>query len=72
MAGGLREGSLSEVFACGTAAVITPVGSVDGASGGWTIGTGAPGPISLRLKEELIGIQYGHRPDPFGWVYKVA
>jgi branched-chain amino acid aminotransferase len=66
------EGSLSEVFACGTAAVITPVGSVDGASGGWAIGTGAPGPISLRLKEELIGIQYGHRPDPFGWVYKVA
>ena len=45
---------------------------VDGASGGWTIGTGAPGPISLRLKEELIGIQYGNRPDPFGWVYKVA
>ena len=64
-------GSLTEVFACGTAAVITPVGAVDGASGGWTIGTGAPGPVSLRLKEELIGIQYGHRPDPFGWVYKV-
>jgi branched-chain amino acid aminotransferase len=66
------SGALSEVFACGTAAVITPVGAVDGASGGWTIGDGAPGPVSLRLKEELIGIQYGHRPDPFGWVYKVA
>ena len=66
------SGALTEVFACGTAAVITPVGAVDGASGGWTIGTGAPGPISLRLKDELIGIQYGHRPDPFGWVYKVA
>ena len=65
-------GALTEVFACGTAAVITPVGAVDGASGGWTIGSGAPGPVSLRLKEELIGIQYGHRPDPFGWVYKVA
>ena len=48
------SGELTEVFACGTAAVITPVGSVDGASGGWTIGTGGPGPISLRLKEELI------------------
>ena len=45
---------------------------VHAASGGWTIGSGGPGPISLRLKEELIGIQYGHRPDPFGWVYKVA
>jgi len=26
----------------------------------------------MRLREELIGIQYGHRPDPFGWVHKVA
>jgi branched-chain amino acid aminotransferase len=66
------SGELAEVFACGTAAVITPVGSVESASGGWTIGDGGPGPVSLRLKEELIGIQYGHRPDPFGWVYKVA
>src|ERR1700691_4097706 len=66
------SGALTEVFACGTAALISPVGAVDGASGGWTIGTRDPGPVSLRLHEELIGIQYGHRPDPFGWVYKVA
>jgi branched-chain amino acid aminotransferase len=66
------DGSLTEVFACGTAAVITPVGAVDGASGGWTIGSGEPGPVTMRLRSELIGIQYGHRPDPFGWVYKVA
>jgi branched-chain amino acid aminotransferase len=69
---GCASGSLTEVFACGTAAVITPVGSVDGASGGWTIGSGEPGPVTMRLRSELIGIQYGHRPDPFGWVYKVA
>jgi branched-chain amino acid aminotransferase len=66
------SGSLTEVFACGTAAVITPVGAVDGASGGWTIGSGEPGPVTMRLRSELIGIQYGHQPDPFGWVYKVA
>ncbi|TVZ04158.1 branched-chain amino acid aminotransferase [Trebonia kvetii] len=65
-------GELTEVFACGTAAVITPVGAVDGASGGWTIGDGTPGAVTQRLKSELIGIQYGHQPDPFGWVYKVA
>ncbi len=65
-------GELTEVFACGTAAVVTPVGAVDGASGGWTIGDGTPGPVTRRLKAELIGIQYGHKPDPFGWVYKVA
>ena len=69
---GCASGSLTEVFACGTAAVITPVGSVDGASGGWTIGSGEPGPVTMRLRSELIGIQYGRRPDPFGWVYKVA
>jgi branched-chain amino acid aminotransferase len=69
---GCAAGEITEVFACGTAAVITPVGSVLGASGGWTIGDGAPGPVSSRLRSELVGIQYGHKPDPFGWVYKVA
>jgi branched-chain amino acid aminotransferase len=69
---GCASGEITEVFACGTAAVVTPVGAVDGASGGWTIADGNPGPVTKRLREELIGIQYGHRPDPFGWVYKVA
>jgi len=69
---GNASGELAEVFACGTAAVITPVGTVDSTSGGWTIGDGTPGPVSQRLKSELIGIQYGHKPDPFGWIYKVA
>jgi branched-chain amino acid aminotransferase len=66
------SGAMTEVFGCGTAAVVTPIGAVDGASGGWTIGDGAPGPVTLRLKEELVGLQYGHRPDPFGWIHKVA
>jgi branched-chain amino acid aminotransferase len=66
------SGALAEVFACGTAAVITPVGAVDGPSGGWTIGDGTPGPVTQRLKADLIGIQYGHQPDPFGWIHKVA
>src|SRR5215475_1525973 len=39
------SGEITEVFACGTAAVVTPVGAVDGASGGWTIGDGNPGPF---------------------------
>jgi len=69
---GCASGEITEVFACGTAAVITPVGAVDGASGGWTIGTGEPGPVTMRLRDELIGIQYGHKPDPFGWIHKVA
>jgi branched-chain amino acid aminotransferase len=65
-------GELTEVFACGTAAVITPVGRVKGESVEWTIADGNPGAVTMRLRDELIGIQYGHRPDPFNWVHKVC
>jgi branched-chain amino acid aminotransferase len=67
-----EAGELTEVFACGTAAVITPVGTVRSASGGWVIGDGTPGPVTLRLREELMGIQYGERPDPHGWIHKIC
>jgi branched-chain amino acid aminotransferase len=66
------SGELTEVFGCGTAAVVTPVGAVDGPSGGWTIGDGSSYPVTKKLKAELVSIQYGHSPDPFGWIYKVA
>jgi branched-chain amino acid aminotransferase len=68
---GCESGEITEVFACGTAAVITPVGTVKGSAGGWTVGDGAPGPVSMRLREELLGMQYGHVADPHGWVYKI-
>ena len=66
-----ESGELTEVFACGTAAVITPVGMVKGANAEWVIGDGTPGPVTLRLREELVGIQYGNRPDPHGWIHKL-
>jgi branched-chain amino acid aminotransferase len=69
---GCESGELTEVFACGTAAVITPVGKVKGAGGEWVISGGTPGPVTMRLREELLGIQYGHRPDPHGWVHKIC
>jgi branched-chain amino acid aminotransferase len=69
---GNASGELSEVFACGTAAVITPVGRVKGPDGEWLIGSGEPGTVTLRLREELVGIQYGERPDPYGWIHKIA
>jgi len=69
---GVASGAITEVFACGTAAVITPVGKVKSANAEWTIGDGTPGPVTMRLREELVGIQYGHRPDPHGWVYKIC
>jgi branched-chain amino acid aminotransferase len=65
-------GEMTEAFACGTAAVITPVGTVRSASGEWTIGDGTAGPVSTALREELVGIQNGSRPDRYGWMHPLA
>lgn len=64
----MASGEITEVFACGTAAVITPVGSVKHAGGGYSIGDGGPGEITMRLRETLTGIQRGSVEDPFGWM----
>ena len=69
---GCASGEITEVFACGTAAVITPVGLVKGAAGRWTIGDGVTaGPVTMRLREQLLGIQFGEIPDPYGWIHKI-
>jgi branched-chain amino acid aminotransferase len=68
---GCESGEITEVFACGTAAVVTPVGEVKSPHGGWTIGDGQPGPVTLRLREQLLGIQFGRLPDPHGWIHKI-
>jgi branched-chain amino acid aminotransferase len=68
---GCAGGDITEVFACGTAAVITPVATIKGSAGGWTVGDGAPGPVTMRLRAELLGIQYGHSADPHGWIHKI-
>jgi branched-chain amino acid aminotransferase len=66
---GCASGEITEVFACGTAAVITPVGGVRGANSEWTIGDGSAGPVTTRLREELVGIQNGSLPDRYGWMH---
>ena len=67
-----EDGSLSEVFACGTAAVIAPVGQARSSSGDWTIGDGNPGPVTMRLREALLDLQYGRAGDPHGWMRRVG
>ena len=68
-----ESGEITEVFACGTAAQISPVNRIRGATGEWTVGDGSgPGEVTHRLFEELSGIQRGHRTDRFGWLRKVA
>ena len=69
---GCASGAITEVFACGTAAVITPVGAVDSAHGGWTVGDGQPGPISLQLREHLLGLQTGREADTHGWMHRLV
>ena len=51
---------------------ITPVGLVKGAAGSFTIGDGVtPGPVTMRLRKQLLGIQFGEIPDPYGWIHKI-
>jgi len=68
---GCLSGDITEVFACGTAAAITPVGAVKGSDASWTIGDGRPGPVTMRLREQLLGIQFGQLPDQHGWIHKI-
>jgi len=66
------SGKLTEVFACGTAAVITSIGTIRHAGGEFLIADGAPGSVATRLKAALTAIQRGQAPDPHGWVRRVA
>jgi branched-chain amino acid aminotransferase len=68
---GCLDGSITEVFACGTAAVVTPVGTVKHAEGSFVVGDGEPGPMTMRIRETLLGIQEGTRPDGHGWMHRI-
>lgn len=66
------SGNLVETFACGTAAVVTPVGKVAGRAGEFTIGSGGPGQLTQKLKARLVDIQRGAAPDTHGWMTKLG
>ena len=66
-----KSGRLREAFACGTAAVITPIGTVRSRDGSFTVGDAAAGPVSTGLLAKLVDIQRGRSNDPYGWVHKV-
>ena len=70
---GAQAGEITEVFACGTAAVITPVGQVKSRkSGHWEINEGQPGPITMQLREALLDIQTGHVADKHQWLHTIC
>jgi branched-chain amino acid aminotransferase len=67
----IASGRMTESFACGTAAVITPIGEVKSSRGGWTIHLKQTGPVAARLREALLNLQHGLAPDAHGWMHKV-
>jgi branched-chain amino acid aminotransferase len=68
---GVAEGRITEVFACGTAAVITPVGRLLW-EGGEAVTPQATGEVSMRLRQKLVDIQYGRVEDTHGWMRRLA
>ncbi len=65
------SGKLREAFACGTAAVLTPIGTVRSKDGEFRIGNGSPGARTEELKADLVGIQRGRAADKHGWIHRV-
>jgi branched-chain amino acid aminotransferase len=67
-----ESGYLVEAFACGTAAVVTPVGRVRDGDSEFQVGTGGPGQLTESLRRELTDIQFGRARDPYGWMERVV
>lgn len=68
---GIEDGEIVEVFACGTAAIVTPVGRMASTDFDVTVGDGQPGPVTLSVRDRLMGIQYGRVEDTYGWMTRV-
>lgn len=66
-----KDGRLKEAFGTGTAAVISPIGELEHNGDRIVVGTGKTGPLSKLFFDEITGIQYGEKPDRFGWCYPV-
>ncbi len=65
------SGRLVEAFACGTAAVVTPIGKVSGSNFSFSVGAGGPGQVTQKLKAQLVAIQTGVAPDRETWVHRI-
>jgi branched-chain amino acid aminotransferase len=67
----VKSGRMTEAFACGTAAVVTPIGRVKSPEGEMVIGSGGPGQTTMRIKQRLVDIQRGVAEDKHGWVQRI-
>jgi branched-chain amino acid aminotransferase len=66
-----ENGSLKEAFGTGTAAVISPIGLIHHRGKDLIINKSRPGELSLKLYDAITAIQYGEKPDKFGWITKI-
>jgi branched-chain amino acid aminotransferase len=68
---GFDSGEIVEAFACGTAATVVPIGQLK--APGFTIGSAdaTPGEVTTSLRQELVDIQYGRKPDTHGWMLRL-
>ncbi len=69
---GVKSGEITEIFACGTAAVISAVGAAKSAQGTWQTGDGKPGAITNEIRAALLAIQHGTASDKHGWNKRVV
>jgi branched-chain amino acid aminotransferase len=67
----VASGQVAELFACGTAAVITPIGVLKDDSGTYTVGSGETGETTAALRTKLLDVQYGRAEDTHGWLRRV-
>ena len=67
----LKKGTISECFGTGTAAVVSPVGTIGSGDKMWHINNKKIGKITQLLYDTLTGIQFGKAPDTFNWTHKI-
>ena len=69
---GLESGEIAEVFACGTAAVVTPIGKFGSDEFELTVGDGTPGEVTMGIRTRLTDIQCGRAADAHGWMRRLV
>ena len=68
---GIASGKVTELFACGTAAVATPIGTLHDDAGSYQVSSGESGETTLAIRQRLLDIQYGRAEDKHGWLRRV-
>jgi branched-chain amino acid aminotransferase len=68
---GIGSGKITELFACGTAAVATPIGTLHDDAGSYQVGSGEIGETTLAIRQRLLDIQYGRADDEYGWLRRI-